>query len=69
MHKGEKELCFELFMELKSMIKNHCGSYKDISGFLPRHLPGELFLGRKILSCEFQSFQTGMCLWSFDKCF
>jgi hypothetical protein len=51
------------------MIKNHCGSYKDISGFLPGHLPGELFLGRKILSCEFRSFQTGMCLWSFDWCF
>jgi hypothetical protein len=42
------------------MVENHCGPYKDISGFLPKHLPGELFLGRKRLSCEFQSFQTGL---------
>ena len=42
------------------MVENHCGPYKDISGFLPKNLPGELFLGRKRLSCEFQSFQTGL---------
>jgi hypothetical protein len=42
------------------MIMNHCGPYKDILEFLPRHLPGELFLGRKKLSCESQSFQTGL---------